>query len=422
MKILLINKHLYPKGGAPKSTLATGELLRRKGHQVAYWGMSHPDNPDYTHKNLFVNYVDLVNGGGLVRQLKTAANIFYSFEAKQKIRKLIGIDRPDIVHLNNFAHQISPSILDIFDKLNIPTVMTFRDYKLVCPAYSMFCKNEVCEKCKGGNFYHCFINKCTHDSRIKSFVNMLEMYLHHKILHIYNKIDAFISPSMFLRNKLKEMGFDREIEYLPNFTDFDTSQSLPECDNNCIVYFGRLSKEKGLFTLLDAVKDIKVQLKIIGDGPIRTQLEEKVATEKISNVVFTGYKKSEELKREIQNSAATITPSECYENNPRTIIESFALGKPVIGARIGGIPELVIDGKTGYTFEPGNAVDLKSKIESLISNPDKCMQMGKNARKYVEEGFNSEKHYEKLMEIYQSAIDKRDNSNKTRKLKFDTAK
>jgi len=404
MKVLLINKFLFPQGGAPKSTLATGELLRKKGHQVSYWGMSHPDNPDYPHKNLFVNYVDLVNGGGFVCQIKTAINVLYSFEAKRKIQKVIELEQPDIVHLNNFAHQMSPSILDVFDKFNIPTVMTFRDYKLVCPVYSMFNNNEVCEKCKGGKFYHCFLNKCTHNSKVKSFVNMLEMYLHHKILHIYNKIDTFISPSMFLKNKLAEMGFARKIEYLPNFTDLDGYQPVYESINNCMIYFGRLSGEKGLFTLLDAVKNTNVQLKIIGDGPIAVQLKEKTAVEKISNVVFTGYMNGQELTREIKNALVAITPSECYENNPRNVIESFALGKPVIGARIGGIPELVIDGKTGYTFEPGNAIDLRAKIESLISSPDKCLQMGKTARKYVEEEFNSEKHYEKLIHIYEKAI------------------
>jgi len=404
MKILLINKFLYPKGGAPKSTLATGELLHKKGHQVSFWGMSHPDNPDYPHKNLFVNYVDLVNGGGLGKQLKTALNVLYSFEAKNKIRKLIEADRPDIVHLNNFAHQISPSILDVFHDFNIPTVMTMHDYKLVCPAYTMLNKDQVCEKCKGGKFHHCFINECTHDSRVKSFVNMLEMYLHHKILHIYDKIDVFISPSIFLRDKLKEMGFKHKIEYLPNFIHLDSFQPQYKWNDNCIVYFGRLSNEKGLFTLMEAVKDINVKLKIIGDGPIRAQLENKAATGKISNVVFTGYRKGQDLKRDIQNATATITPSQWYENNPRTIIESFALGKPVIGARIGGIPELVIDGKTGYTFAPGNSRDLCNKIKSLLDSPDKIEQMGRNARVLVEKKYNTELHYKCLMKIYNDAI------------------
>lgn len=407
MKILLVNKFLYPKGGDAICTLDTGNLLSQKGHQISYWGMNHPDNPDYTNKNLFVNYVDLVNGGGFWRQIKTAINILYSYEAKQKIRKVIEANRPDIVHLNNFTHQISPSILDVFDKYGIPTVMTMHDYKLICPAYTMFNKAQVCEKCKGGKFYHCFINKCTHNSRVKSFVNMLEMYLHHKILHIYNKIDVFISPSMFLRDKLKEMGFRYEIKYLPNFTDLDSFQPQSKWDDNCIVYFGRLSNEKGLFTLLEAVKDINVQLKIIGDGPIRTQLEEKTVAEKISNVVFTGYKKGEELKREIQNAVATIAPSEWYENNPRTIIESFALGKPVIGARIGGIPELVEDGKTGYTFKAGNADDLRAKIMLLVENPDKAVKMGQAARKYVEQNNNPEKYYRELMEVYKMVAEKK---------------
>lgn len=402
MKILLINKFLYPKGGDAISTLETGRLLEEKGHTVTFWGMDYPENPEYPYKDLFVSYVDLNNLRGFTQRINAAANLLYSFEAKSKIEQLIKIERPDIVHINNFAHQISPSILDVFVKHNIPTVMTMRDYKIVCPTYSMLVDCKPCERCKDGRYYWCFLKKCTKSSYPKSLLNTLEMYLHHKILHIYYKIDVFISPSMFLKNKVKEMGFDGEVVYLPNFVRLEQFTPCYEPRENSIVYVGRLSHEKGVEVLMKVVRGLDVQLKIIGDGPLREALEKG----KPGNVSFLGYMAQDQLKDVVKKSMALVIPSEWYENNPRVVIEGFALGKPTIGARIGGIPELVKDGKTGYTFESGNAEDLRDKIECLLKDPDSAIEMGKNARRFVEENLNPEKHYQGLMKIYQMAMDK----------------
>jgi glycosyltransferase involved in cell wall biosynthesis len=403
VKIILVNKFLYPKGGAEVSTLVTGALLSGKGHEVHYWGMAHPSNPEYPYNDYFVSQVDYNKASGILTKFKAASNILYSFEAKKKIEEFIKEIKPDIVHLNNFYHQISPSILHVLKKHNIPTVMTMRDYKLVCPSYSMLADGKPCERCKGGRYYNCFFNKCTKNSYAKSFLNVVEMYLHHKILHIYDSIDVYISPSMFLKNKLEEMGFTHEIVHLPNFVDLGEYSPQYNWQQRSIVYFGRLSPEKGLSTLLEAVKGLNVQLKVIGDGPIRQELEKKAVVERINNVLFVGYKSGKELQKEIQNAMAAVTPSQWYENNPRTVIESFALGKPVIGARIGGIPELVKDGKTGYIFESGSVNELRSKINLLIEDPDKAIKMGRAARKYVEKELCSERHYGQLMEIYEMA-------------------
>ena len=182
MKILLINKFLYPKGGDAISTLTTGQILEAHGHEVIFWGMAHPDNPPYPFADLFVSNVDYEGSGGLFSKARAAMNILYSFEAKNKLAALLEKTGPDIVHLNNFAHQISPSVLDVLKKHNIPVVMTMRDYKMVCPTYSMLCKGDICEQCKGGQFYHCGINRCTKGSIFKSMVNVAEMYLHHRVL------------------------------------------------------------------------------------------------------------------------------------------------------------------------------------------------------------------------------------------------
>jgi len=406
MKILLVNKFLYPKGGDAISTINTGKLLSSKGHKVIFWGMKHPKNPNYSYKEVFVSYVDFNRPIGFSQQLKASINLLYSFEARNKMEKFLKMERPDIVHLNNFAHQISPSILDVFHKYRIPTVMTMRDYKLVCPAYIMLSHGDVCEKCKNGRYYWCFLKKCTKDSYLKSALNVIEMYLHHKILRIYNEVDVFIATSRFLKQKIKEMGLKGKVVFLPNFIAFDEFKPFFEWKEKSLCYFGRLSPEKGLFTLLEAIKGLDIKLKIFGDGPIRTYLEEKVSKEKIQNVYFLGHKSQYELINEVKNSMAVVLPSEWYETFGRTAIEAFALGKPVIGARIGGIPELVKDNKTGLTFEPKNSEELKDKIQSLLKNPDKIIDMGRNARRFVEKELNPEKHYKQLMEIYQRAIEK----------------
>ena len=405
MKILLINKFLYPKGGDAISTLNTGRLLRLKGHKVLYWGMDHPLNREYSHKNFFVTYVDFNTSGAINKQIKMALNILYSLEAKRKVEKIVCAEKPDLVHLNNFAHQISPSIIHVFKKYNIPTVMTMHDYKLVCGSYTLLSKNGICELCKNGKFYNCLFECCVKDSRVKSFLNMVEMYLHHKILHIYDFIDIFIAPSMFLEMKLREMGFKGEVLYLPNFVNLDGCTPGNNGTEKDIVYFGRLSKEKGLFTLIDAMKGVKgVGLKIIGEGPIKEDLERKVEVFGCKNIRFLGYKTGEGLKNEVRKSVAVVVPSECFENNPLSVIEGFSLGKPAIGARIGGIPELAKDNETGLTFEPGSADDLRSKIEYLIERPEKIIEMGKNARDFVERHLSAERHYERLMEIYECAV------------------
>jgi len=404
MKILLVNKFLYPRGGDAISTLETGKLLTKNGHEIVFWGMEHPSNEKFPFEEFFVSYVDYNKKSGIWQEVKNSIKILYSLEAKNKINSLISKWKPDIVHLNNFAHQISPSILGVFKKNKIPVVMTLRDYKLVCPAYTMLLDGKLCEKCKGGRFYNCFLYKCTKDSVLKSLVNTVEMYLHHKILHIYNNISIFISPSNFLIEKFKEMGFKGKLIYLPNFVDVEEYKPDYNFKDKSIIYFGRLSREKGVATLIDAVRNLDVRLKIVGGGPIEDELKNKVKTENISNVHFLGYREGDGLRNIIMESMFVVIPSEWYENNPRSVLESFALGKPVIGARIGGIPELVIDGKTGYTFEAGDVEDLRNKIIYLLNDTDKVESLGRDARKFVEEKFNPDMHYKKLISIYNNTI------------------
>ena len=406
MKILMANKYFYEKGGPEKVVFDTARLLERRGHQVIYFSMKHPLNLPSLYEKYFVSNVDYDTGGPIAK-LRAGLRILYSFEAAKKMSRLIEKERPDIAHLHNIQHQISPSIVYALKKFNVPIVMTLHDYKLVCASYLML-REDACELCKDNKYYYCFLKRCFKGSALKSLLATAEMILHHKVMRVYELIDLFLSPSMFLKNKIEEMGFKGKIEYLPNF--IEAKDIIPQFDwrENSIIYFGRLSPWKGILTLIEAVKCIpNVLLKIIGDGPLRDAIISKIEKEKISNVRLIGHKGRKDLEDEIKRCRGVVVPSEWYENNPRVILEAFALGKPVIGSRIGGIPELVKDGMTGLLFEPKNVKGLRNRIEELLSGGDRIIEMGKNARKMVEDDFNEDKHYGSLINIYDQVIMKK---------------
>ena len=371
---------------------------------MIFFSMRDDRNLPSSESECFVDNIDYNQPGSLMGDVSRSARIIYSFEARKKLTGLINRERPRIAHLHNIHHQLSPSIIHALKKQGIPIVMTLHDYKMVCPAYTLIRDGMVCERCRGRRFYNCFLGSCTKASRAKSLVNVIEMYLHHSIMRIYNQVDLFIAPSRFLEGKMKEMGFTGNIKYLPYPIDASKYVPVYGSDDNTLCYFGRLSQEKGLFTLLEAMKGIDATLKIIGDGPIRPDIEAMIEREGLDNIKIIGYRSGPALKQEISNSMAVIVPSEWYDNYPNVIMESFALGKPVIGAGIGGIPEMVRDNETGLTFKSGDADDLRSKIQVLLRDHDLVAELGTRARNFVEVNLNPEKHYNGLMEIYQQAM------------------
>lgn len=403
VNVLLINKFLYPRGGDAISTIYTGKILANKGHNVSYWGMHHDDNPFYPLSSLFTSYVDY-DSKNIYYKFINLTKILYSFEAKNKMYDVLERINPDIIHLNNFAHQLSPSILDAICRYRIPVAMTMRDYKVVCPSYRMISNGYPCDQCKNGMYFNCTLNRCTKNSYLKSLVNTAEMYLHHNILKCYDKINIYISPSIFLLEKVHEMGFRKKVVHVPNCIDVQSIIPCYDYQENTIIYVGRLSHEKGIETLINAVKRLKsVHLKIVGDGPLKASLAGKLQTENISNVSLLGYKTGIDLFNEIRSSAFLVIPSEWYENNPRTVIEAFALGKPVLGARMGGIPELVHDWETGLTYSSGDEQELREKIHILLDYPEAIKEMGRNGRKMVENELNPDLYYQRLIEVYQNA-------------------
>jgi len=411
LNVLHINNFHYMRGGSEAVYFNTAHALEKRGHKSVFFSMSHPQNLPCETEEYFVSHIDLnKNGTTIISQIKTAARILYYFEAKRRLDALIDKYPIDIAHLHNIYHELSPAIIDTLKYKNIPMVMTLHDYKMVCPKYSLFSDGVPCQACAGGSYFNAIIKRCAKGSVVKSVLSAVEAYLHNTALKLYYKVDFFISPSNFLMNKLYEMGFKKEIVVIPNFVDLSMTNQLKSDKSSSqtlsIVYFGRLSAGKGLKVLFKAAKKIsrKVEVKIIGDGPLRKELEDLVRVQEIYNIRFLGYMRGPELFTEIQKSSAVILPSEFYENNPMSILEAFALGKPVIGSRRGGIPELVKDNETGLTFEPGNVEDLSEKIRILLSDSSSRIRMGENAQKFVEKEFSSEKYYQRLMEIYHRAL------------------
>jgi len=389
MKILLIHNQYQIRGGEEHNVKQIKELLEEKGHSVIL----------YMLDNLGINSFSLW------QRLFLPLQILFSFKSYREVINLIKNRAPDIAHIHNIFPLISPSIYYALKRMNVPVVQTVHNYRLLCPN-GLFLNNEgkICEKCKRGNFFNAVIGKCYRNSYIQTFGMALTLYLHRKLKTFTNKIDIFISPSNFLKKKLIEGGIPEEkIVIKPHFTKCKEIKPSYEFDN-CAVYMGRLSREKGLFTLLKTWEEIPgVTLKIMGNGPIRSELENFVIQKGITNVEFLGFIKGLKRFEVLKRAMFLIFSSECYENFPYAIIESFACGVPVIASRIGAVAELIEEGITGFLFEPGNANDLSQKISMSIENKELLLKMKHNARKLAEERYSENIGYKNLMEIYQKA-------------------
>ena len=403
MKILAVNKFFYKRGGSETCYFNENELFKKNNHEIIPFSMKDVRNYECSYSRYFVNNIDYEDQG-LIKKVNNALKIIYSYEAKKKVELLIKDTLPDIAHLHIFQHQMSPSIIPAIKKYNIPIVNTVHDFKVICPSYKMLSNDGLCQACKGERYYKCFVNKCVKGSRIASTLNTLEAYLH-SFLRSYMYIDKFLCPSLFIKNKLAEFGIPaHKAIYLPNFINAeDFTQSYIHEDY--FLYIGRLSSEKGLITLIKAMKHVKSStLLIVGSGPIESSLKELTEKEEIPNIRFLGYKSGEELKKLISNCMFSVLPSEWFENAPMSILESMAYGKATVGSNIGGIPELIDNNGTGLVFEPGNALELADKLNFMIEKQYITTDMGKNARRKVEEKYNAGVHYERLFNIYSELL------------------
>jgi glycosyltransferase involved in cell wall biosynthesis len=406
MKILQINNVHYRRGGADVVYLNTGKLLEDHDHEVFYFSQKNKKNVNSTTSNYFIKETNYFEKS-LLGKIFSISRFFFSSESKRKISRLIQDSKPDIAHVHLYKADITPSIFPVLKNHKIPVIITVHDYGLMCPHNLMLDgKMNICTRCVKGSAFNCIKYKCNRNSLILSSLSASE-YIFNSLFFPFNKyFSKIITVSKFGQELHKSSGkFNIEILHLYNFfPDIDKTNPVLN-KGSYFLFFGRLSKEKGISTLIQAWHSNKrhSRLKIAGTGDLYDQL----TTGNLSNnsIDILGFKEGSELDNLVRNCSFVIVPSEWYENNPLTIIEAYANGKPVIGANVGGIPEIIENGKTGFIFTMRDVQDLSAKIE-LAENisADEYKKMAGNARSFAEAYFSEKKHYEKLMAIYNSVL------------------
>ena len=404
MKVLIANKFFRPVGGPETVVFDTARELEALGHEAITFAMAHPDNRESKYSDYFVSGIDYNanQSKGIKRLIKEASDIVYSREAREKIERLIADTRPDIAHLHNIYHQLSPSILVALKKAGIPTILTLHDAKLVCPAMLLMVHGKVCERCAGKWFYHAVLNKCVKDSYAGSLVCAVEGTIHRTLKLYERNVDLFITPSHFLKGRMVKSGRlkEHQVEVLPNYAD--TRAITPDyTPGDYGLFLGRIEPLKGVMTLLSASGNIGgFEVRFAGRGTQMEECQRFISDNKLDNAKMLGFQTGAHLRRLLSESLFVVLPSECHENCPMVILEAFSAGKPVIASNMGGIPELVDHGVDGLIFEAGNADELAACMRQLIDNPDMAAEMGRRGRAKVEERFSIEKYMELLLGIY----------------------
>lgn len=399
MKILMVNKFLHPNGGSETYIFKLGEQLTALGHEVQYFGMEHSGRCVGNRINSYTEDMDF-HGGSKLAKLAYPIKTIYSANARRKIRLVLEDFKPDIIHLNNFNYQLTPSVILEIQKWKKQTgekcriVFTAHDYQLICPNHMLNNPNvhENCENCLGGHFMECTKGKCIHGSKAKSFIGSMEAYFWNW-KGTYRYIDSMICCSHFMKTKLDTNSlFAQKTVVLHNFINNVEWKDVEK--KGYILYFGRFSEEKGIRTLMEAARRLpEIPFVFAGKGP----LEEEIAG--ISNIDNRGFQFGDALEKLIREANFSIYPSEWYENCPFSVMESQMYGTPVIGADIGGIPELIQDGETGILYESGNVESLAKVISVLWNDQNMQSKLHNNCRNIWFD--NLSQYCEKLVQIYQ---------------------
>src|SRR5688572_9224670 len=389
--LLSINNYYYPRGGAEVVFFRHNGMLNDAGFRVVPFAMNHRMNVGGAERSEFASELEYGReSDGVVTKLRKGLKAIYSFEARSKLARLIDRSAPDVCHAHNIYHHLSPSILGLVRARGIPLVMTLHDLKIACPAYSMLSHDGVCERCRDGRLWQVVTHRCMKGSLALSALVMLESYLHVWLGSYLKNVDRFLVPSRFYLSKLVEWGFPAErFEYVPNFV---AAESFEPCyaPGARFVYFGRLSPEKGVATLIRAAAAAQVGLDVIGTGPSEPELR---ALADRHDVRFLGYLTGAKLNAAVSTARAVVAPSECYENAPLAVLEGAALGKPLIVAHIGGLPELVVEGETGWSFESRSVAELAACLRRVAELPDaEVAAAGRAARQRIEDEFPRQRY------------------------------
>jgi len=406
MKILQINKFYHIVGGVDRYFLELSKLLSEKGHDIVPFSMQHPLNYKTRWSKYFVPHsafdtVKLSNG------IHNFIQMIYNIEARRRISALLDTFPADVAHVHQIYHHISPSILFELKRRRIPIVHTVGDYHLISPHHNnLYHNGNICEVSKVKKFYKTVFHKCIKESYLASVAEATEQYVHHYLGFYQNTIDYYISPSAYLTKKLIEYQIPQEkIVQIPYFV-YANSFKINDADRRYVLYFGRLSSEKGLDFLLTVAKLIpEIPIKIIGSGSEGVNLLKRVFKDQLKNVeVINRFIPENTLRKYVAECSFTVFPSLSYEIFGISLLESFASGKPVITSRIGAFPEIVEDGIEGFLFETGNIRLCVKQIQKLWSDNTLCKTLGENARKRAVKQYNPQDHYDKLIALYHKVV------------------
>ncbi len=381
------------------------ELMRSRGHEVALFSMTNPRGEATPYDRHFVPHIDFKAEAGLWGKVRSAGHAIYSLEARRRIRAMIQEFRPDVAHVRNIYHHLSPSILWELRAQKVPVIYHLNDFKLLCPSYNLVSRGEVCEACKGGAFWHALEPKC-YPGFGERLTLMAEAYIHRGLSTYQKCVDLFLAPSRFVRDKFVEHGWDAgKFEVLPHFQPVEDEAPARETQTHSILYFGRLSAEKGVNDLVRAMEKVpEMKLVIAGDGPKREELEGLARVLGLKNVECVGQVGCAERDALIAKSDFTVLPSHAYETLGKTILESYAQGRAVIASDLGSRRELVRDGQTGLLYRTGDVDQLAAAIGFLGSRPELAEKMGRNGREFARRRHTPEEHYGRLLELYQRVM------------------
>jgi len=399
MRILLINKFHYRKGGAERAYFDTASILAEKGHDIAFFAMDHPDNIPTPWSTYFVQQVDYLDEQqSFSSKIRAAGRIIWNFEAARQLEKLIVEFSPEVAHLHNTYHQLSPSILWVLRRHRIPIVMTLHDYKAVSPNYSLFVRGKIWEHTSG---WRTILDRAVKDSLVKSVVCAAELWLH-QLLGSYRLVSQYIAPSKFLIRKYKELGFPFSIKHVPQpLSPFPAPPDRMQM-GEYYLFAGRLSPEKGLGTVLSTFAALpQEKLVVAGSGPEEAKWREQYQTS--PNITFLGHLTGESLFKVFHEAKAFIIPSEWYENMPYALLEALGYGLPVIASNLGGMSERIIDGKNGFLFEAGNVKSLREAISRCAASDP--AHMSQRAWESIQD-LQPKLYGDTLIGIYRGLLDK----------------
>lgn len=400
MKILMINKFLYPRGGCETYMLNLAEELKAKGHEVEYFGMEDEQNTVGNSSDLYTTNMDFHTSKA--ERFLYPFKIIYSWEAYKKLGKVLDDFKPDIVHMNNINFQLTPSVIYAVKKRNIPLVQTVHDYQMICPNHLLYSFDETkpCERCINGSKLNCFKHSCIHGSKAKSLIGAIEAYLY-SFLKTYKKVDLYVCPSKFLESKLLSVPgiYSGKTVAIHNFIEKKPLPQMVNMEKPYVAFASRLSKEKGVDLLAEAAKLLPdYDFIVAGTGP------DDECLKNIPNVTMTGFITGNELDLLIANAGVMILPSVWYENCPLNILETHSFGVPVITMNSGGMAELVDDGKTGLLIDEPTSEAIAEAIKKCFADKEFYISLRKNCAERAEQIMEVGAYCDIIIEKYKELI------------------